>query len=153
MKTLTKTMPWQQETAAALAPLLADLVVLSLQAKQAHWNVTGPQSQPLHELYDAMADRFRGWYDLVAERIRALGGAADGRLAALAATAVEELPAGLLPGERSVALVLERVEGAAARARESLGPLGDSDPVTQDMVIGIVEGMEKQAWMLRSQAR
>ncbi len=153
MKTLTRPQSWKGETAEALAPLLADLVVLALQAKQAHWNVTGEQFKPLHELFDAMTDEYRGWYDLVAERLRALGEPADGRLAALAGTAVEEMPEGNLPGERAVVLLLERVDGLVARTREILVPLGESDPVTQDMVIGVVEGLEKQAWMLRAQAR
>jgi starvation-inducible DNA-binding protein len=153
MKAIAKPQSWKGETAEALNPLLADLVVLSLHAKQAHWNVTGPQFQPLHELFDAVADGARGWYDDVAERLRALGEPADGRLAALVGTSLEEMPAGSLSGERAVALLLERVEGVAAVGRETLAPLGTSDPVTQDLVIGIVEGLEKQAWMLRAQAR
>lgn len=153
MKTMTRPKSWQGETAEALDPLLADLVVLALQAKQAHWNVTGAQFKPLHEMFDAMTDEYRGWYDLVAERLRALGEPADGRLAALAGTAVEEMPAGTFHGEKAAALLLERVDGLVARTRETLEPLGASDPVTQDMVIGIVEGLEKQAWMLRAQVR
>jgi len=153
VKTAVKPRSGSREASEALAPLLADLVVLSLQSKQAHWNVTGPQFSPLHELFDAMAGEHRGWYDEVAERRRALGDPADARLAALAGSALPELPAGTIPGDRAVALLLERVETAAARARASIDPLGESDPVTQDMVIGIVEGLEKQAWMLRAQAR
>ena len=153
MKTIPRPSTWKAETAGALTPLLTDLVVLSLQAKQAHWNVTGPQFQPLHELFDALTNDYRGWYDLVAERLRALGEPADGRLAALAGTAVEEMPAGTFHGEKAVALVLERVEGLVIRTREGLGILGEEDLVSQDMVIGIVEGLEKQAWMLRAQAR
>ena len=115
--------------------------------------MTGPQFQPLHELFDRMADEHRAWYDLAAERLRALGAPADGRPGALSGSALEEMPPGTLPGARAVALLLERVEGASTRARASLGPLGEEDPVTQDMVLGIVEGLEKQAWMLRVQAR
>ena len=138
--------------AAALRPLLADLVTLSLHSKQAHWNVTGPQFYPLHALFDGMTDEYRGWYDEVAERIRALGEPADGRPSALAeGSAVEEMPAGLLPGEKAVSLLLHRVEGAAARAAERLPALGEVDPLSEDLVIGILRGLEKQAWMLRVQ--
>ena len=153
MKTVTKPSSWKGEATAALAPLLADLVVLSLQSKQAHWNVTGPQFSPLHALFDSMADGHRGWYDEVAERRRALGEAADARLSSLAGSPLPEMPAGSLPGDRAVALLLERVEAAAERARASLEALGAADPVSQDLVIGIVEGLEKQAWMLRAQSR
>ena len=77
---------------------------------------------------------------------------ADGRPSALAeGSAVEEMPAGLLPGEKAVSLLLHRVEGAAARAAERLPALGEVDPLSEDLVIGILRGLEKQAWMLRVQ--
>jgi starvation-inducible DNA-binding protein len=137
---------------AELRPLLLDLVVLSLQVKQAHWNVTGPLFDPLHGLFDRMVDQHRDWYDTVAERARALGEPAEARLVALAKESkVEEIPEGELPGDRAVHMILARLEGLSARTRERLGRLGDLDPVTQDMVIGVVEGLEKQAWMLRVQ--
>jgi starvation-inducible DNA-binding protein len=152
MKTATRKPPATAEAAVPLRPLLADLIVLSLHAKQAHWNVTGPQFRPLHEQFDAIATEARDAYDLVAERLLALGEPADGRMAALLErSGLEEMPAGALPGPKAVGLLLDRVEGVAARAREGIAALGESDPVTQDMVLGIVEGLEKQAWMLRSQ--
>jgi len=142
----------KNKTAEELAPLLLDLVALSLDAKQAHWNVTGPFFSPLHVLFDSMTGEYRGWYDTVAERIRALGEPADGRPATVAKAAAP-MPAGEIEGPKAVTLLLERVEGAATRARGRLGVLGELDPVSQDMVIGIVDGLDKQAWMLRVQCR
>jgi len=146
-------MPKGAKTAAVLQSILADLVNLSLQSKQAHWNVRGPFFRPLHEMFDEMTDQYREWYDDVAERARALGAPADGRASTIVATSkVEELPAGELADRQAVSLMTAAVEGAASRMREALGPLGEQDPVTQDLVIGIVAGLEKQAWMLRVQA-
>ncbi len=154
MKTTTRTQRRgadAPEAALALKPLLADLIALSLQAKQAHWNVTGPQFAPLHALFDELTTAFRGWYDEVAERLRALGVPADGRLTTVAEeTALDEFPAGLVPGERAVTLLLDRVGTTSARARNAVTALDDIDLVTQDLVIGIVQGLEKQAWMLRA---
>ena len=42
-------------TAAALQRVLPELVALSLDAKQAHWNVTGARFLALHELTDRIA--------------------------------------------------------------------------------------------------
>lgn len=39
------------ETAAALARLLADSYVIYLKTQGFHWNVVGPQFEPLHELF------------------------------------------------------------------------------------------------------
>ena len=138
--------------AADLQAILVDLIALSLQTKQAHWNVRGPLFGPLHAFFDEMTDAARGWYDDVAERSRALGAPADGRPSAVAAaTKVEDLPAGEISDRESVSRLLKIVEGIAGRIRGRLGPVGEQDLITQDLLIGIVEGLEKQAWMLRAQ--
>jgi starvation-inducible DNA-binding protein len=141
-----------KKVAAELQAILVDLIALSLQSKQAHWNVRGPLFGPLHELYDRMTDEYRGWYDEVAERARALGAPADGRPSTVAAsTRVEDLPAGEVSDRDSVALLQKAVEGLAGRIRAKLHAIGAQDPMTQDLLIGVVEGLEKQAWMLRAQ--
>lgn len=140
-----------RKAAGKLQPVLVDLIALSLQSKQAHWNVRGPLFRPLHELFDEMTEAYRGWYDDVAERARALGAPADGRPSTVAASAkVEDLPAGEVSDRDCVAGLLRAVEGLAGRVRAKLAGLGEEDPVTQDLLIGIVEGLEKQAWMLRA---
>lgn len=140
------------KVAAELQTYLTDLISLSLQSKQAHWNVRGPLFSPLHALYDEMTDAYRGWYDDVAERNRALGAVADGRPSTIASSGrVKDLPAGEIQDRESVGLMLAQVEGLIGRVRAKLDWLGEQDPVTQDMMIGIVEGLEKQAWMLRAQ--
>ncbi len=139
--------------AEILSPVLADLVALSLACKQAHWNVEGPQFAPLHALFDAMTAEYRAWYDEIAERILALRVFADGRLSTVAgATRVEEMPAGMLAGPDAVSLLLARVEAFAVRLRAAQERLGEVDAVSEDMAIGILAGVEKQAWMLRVQA-
>jgi starvation-inducible DNA-binding protein len=112
----------------------------------------GPAFEPLHLMFDRMTNEYRTWYDLVAERLRGLGFAADGRPSRVAgATRVEDLPEGEIQDRKSIRRFLPLVEGLAARIRERLGPIGESDPVTQDMLIGIAEGLDKQAWMVRAQ--
>ena len=64
---------------------LADAIDLQLQAKQAHWNVKGPQFIALHELFDGIASSLDGNIDEMAERATALGGVAEGTLQVVAA--------------------------------------------------------------------
>ncbi|HWL11158.1 MAG TPA: DNA starvation/stationary phase protection protein Dps [Planctomicrobium sp.] len=59
---------------------LADIIDLTLQAKQAHWNVKGPHFIALHKLFDEVYGQFSEQTDEIAERIVALGGNADGIL-------------------------------------------------------------------------
>jgi starvation-inducible DNA-binding protein len=139
-------------TAVALQDSLVELIDLSLQAKQAHWNVTGPAFKPLHEFLDEMTTEYRGWYDDVAERLVAIGVQPDGRTTTVAAhTPLGQLPEGALRDAELIPLFLDRVETVAGRIRERLAPVGEVDLVTQDLLIGIVHGLDKQAWMLRAQ--
>lgn len=140
------------EVVTLLQGYLVDLIGLSLQGKQAHWNVVGPLFHPLHEMFDKMVDEFRNGYDLFAERIRALGHPADGRLKTLASKNQEpELPSGLIQDQDAIRLILSRVETLKNTLSGHLSRMGELDLVTQNMMMNMIEGLDKQAWMLRSQ--
>ena len=62
---------------------LADALDLGLQAKQAHWNIKGPQFTSLHELFDQTAESVEGFADVMAERAVQLGGQAEGTVQAI----------------------------------------------------------------------
>ena len=68
------------QIATLLQDRLVDSIDLSLQAKQAHWNVKGPSFIALHELFDKVAEDAETYVDLIAERIVQLGGIAVGTL-------------------------------------------------------------------------
>jgi starvation-inducible DNA-binding protein len=57
---------------------LADCLDLANQAKQAHWNVKGPNFIALHELFDKVHEVAKAAADEIAERAAALGGQAEG---------------------------------------------------------------------------
>src|SRR3954466_10757859 len=57
---------------------LADAIDLGTQAKQAHWNVKGPNFIALHELFDQINEEVEGYVDEIAERAVQLGGVAEG---------------------------------------------------------------------------
>ena len=69
---------------AVLNARLADAIDLQFQAKQAHWNVKGPNFIALHELFDKISGDLGGHVDDMAERITALGGTAEGTIQAVA---------------------------------------------------------------------
>ncbi|MGH9230149.1 MAG: ferritin-like domain-containing protein [Acidimicrobiales bacterium] len=136
--------------ASALQKLLPDLLALSLDAKQAHWNVTGPAFLTLHALTDQIAADAIGWADRVAERALALGFAVDGRPATVAASASPFL-AGRL-GDREATDELGALLGdVAAAARAALDVLAHADAVGHEIVVSVLEGLEKHRWMLHAQ--
>jgi len=138
------------EQATDLQATLAELIELSLQAKHAHWNVVGPAFKPVHEFLDELTDAYRGWYDDVAERLVAIGIAPDGRSATIStASGLAPLPTGPLADQAVLAAFDERVSDIAVRIRERADRF-DGDLASQDLLIEILRGIEKQRWMIRA---
>ena len=138
--------------ASALQSLLPQLVALMLDAKQVHWNVTGPMFLPLHALTDEIAADARSWADRVAERAVALGFTVDARPGTVAAVA-RRFPAGRVADREATAELVLLIDSVAATARASLESLEPADAVAHDITIGVLEGLEKYRWMLRAQTR
>lgn len=60
--------------ADALNGLLADSYALYLKTKNFHWHVSGPHFRDYHLLFDDQAAQILGTTDLIAERVRKIGG-------------------------------------------------------------------------------
>lgn len=66
-----------QATAAitvALNPLVADTFALYVKTKNFHWHLSGPHFRDYHLLFDEQADQIYAMADVLAERVRKLGG-------------------------------------------------------------------------------
>jgi starvation-inducible DNA-binding protein len=138
---------------SALQDSLVELIDLALQAKQYHWNVVGPNFRAVHVHLDELTDEVRGWYDDVAERLVALGVAADGRSGTVASgTPLPEAGDGWQRDADTVAAMAARVDQVAGNVRRRAVEIGDDDLISQDLLVEVGAGLEKQAWMLRAQA-
>jgi starvation-inducible DNA-binding protein len=116
---------------AILNQYLADSFDLMSQVKQAHWNVKGPDFWQLHKLFDEVAARAAEWVDLLAERVTALGGYANGtvRMAATAST-LPEFPTDITDSMdcvRAVADRLARFTNSARDAIDETDKIGDAN--------------------------
>jgi starvation-inducible DNA-binding protein len=131
---------------------LADAIDLHLQAKQAHWNIKGPNFVGLHELFDRVAAEADEYSDLIAERAAALGGVARGTLqAVLAQSQLREYP--LAVGDwrahvRAMQDALATFGRGARKAIEDATALNDAD--TADMFTEISRGVDKSLWMVEA---
>lgn len=131
---------------------LADSIHLSLQTKQAHWNVKGPNFIALHELFDAIYTLLQGHIDEIAERVTALGGIAEGTLAAVIARShLPAYPTDIVAGHDHVAALSARLAlfGKAVRGDiDRTANLGDAG--TADLFTGISRELDKQLWFLEA---
>jgi len=59
---------------AALNPILADVFALYLKTKNFHWHVSGPHFRDYHLMLDEQAGQLFDMTDMIAERIRKIGG-------------------------------------------------------------------------------
>ena len=101
-----------------LQRVLADLIELHLQGKQAHWNVVGTNFRDLHLQLDELVDFARGGSDTIAERMRALDAVPDGRSDTVAAsTSLPRFPADELDTAEVVDLITTRTYAAVETLR------------------------------------
>ena len=65
-----------EEISIGLRELLADVFALYVKTKNFHWHMVGPHFRDYHLLLDDHGDQIFAMTDVVAERIRKLGGVA-----------------------------------------------------------------------------
>jgi starvation-inducible DNA-binding protein len=146
-------MPDDQRRAIAegLSRLLADTYTLYLKTHNFHWNVTGPQFNSLHLMFEGQYTELALAVDLIAERIRALGEPAPGSYSAFAKLSTIKEADGV-PNATDMVRILADDQLAVVRTARSVFPLADAaqDEPTADLLTQRMQVHEKTAWMLRA---
>ena len=131
---------------------LALAIDLSLQTKQAHWNVKGPNFIALHELFDKVADEAREFVDLIAERITTLGGTAEGTLQAVGSrSTLPPYSLTISSGPQhleALSSALAAFGASVRRAIDESAGFGDAD--TADLFTEVSRETDKQLWFLEA---
>ena len=63
-----------KDLSAALNIVLADVFAIYLKTKNFHWHMSGPHFRDFHLLLDEQADQLFAMTDVIAERVRKVGG-------------------------------------------------------------------------------
>lgn len=131
---------------------LADSIDLVYQAKQAHWNVKGPNFIALHELFDRVATELDVHVDDLAERITTLGGVAMGTVRLSAEnSSLAEYPHEISDGTAHVDALSTALSDFGKKARKNIDTtdeLGDKD--TADLYTGISRNVDKLLWFVEA---
>jgi len=131
---------------------LADAADLKSQAKQAHWNVKGPDFIALHELFDRVASEIDGYVDDIAERITALGGVAMGtvRLAAKNSS-LSEYPHEISDGAAHIDALSTVLADFGKKVRKNIDASDEiGDKVTADLYTEISREVDKILWLVEA---
>ncbi len=133
----------------ALNQAVAETAVTTMMAQNFHWNVTGMAFGPLHDLFQKIyEDHFIAQDDL-AERIKALDGHANGKLADMVAASKVAEHDGHAPAEDMIAALAQAqktLSSTLAGAAEIAASHGDL--LTEDLCIGRGQVHDKFAWLL-----
>ena len=141
----------REAIAAGLARLLADSYSLYLKTHNYHWNVTGPQFNALHTMFEDQYTELATAVDEIAERIRTLGIRAPGSYSAFAKLTQIEEGDGDESAEEMIRQLVIGQETIARTAREAFPAAEEaSDEATADLLTQRMQLHEKNAWMLRS---
>lgn len=139
----------QTEIAAALNQCVAETVVTTMLAQNFHWNVKGMSFGPLHALFQQVYEDHFAAQDDLAERVRALGGHANGKLVDMVAASKVSEHDGHAKDQEMIALLADAQRTVAA----TLAGTADiaekhGDLLTQDLCISRGQTHEKFAWLL-----
>lgn len=141
-----------QEIALILNKILADEHILYAKTHNYHWNYEGDNFMEMHKFYEGQYEELAEIIDEVAERIRAIGHYAEGRLKEyLKLTQLEE-PAPATKQQEQVRNLHDDHEIVIRHLRKMVDYLADDlkDAGTADFLTGLMEKHEKIAWMLRA---
>lgn len=137
------------QLAHGLQAILVDLIELSLQGKQAHWNIVGPNFRDLHLQLDEVVAAARLHADEVAERMRALHAVPDGRTPTIAkTTSLAEPREGLVSTSDAVDAVVAALDSACSTVRGVYEAVEKDDAATTDILNQILLQLEKLSWMV-----
>ena len=135
---------------AALNGLLADAFALYLKTKNFHWHVSGPHFRDYHLMLDEQAEQLFATTDVLAERVRKIGGLtlrSIGHVAKLQSVHDnnEEF---VTPGDMLAELMADN-KGVAQRLREAHA-IADKheDAATAGMLELFIDGAERRTWFL-----
>ncbi|MEM7614179.1 MAG: DNA starvation/stationary phase protection protein [Pseudomonadota bacterium] len=135
----------------ALNQSVAETAVTTMLAQNFHWNVTGMAFGPLHALFQEIyEDHFQAQDDL-AERLKAVGGHAEGTLAGMLERSKVSEHNGHATDQEMIKAMLTAQETLAATLA-GCGELaaGHGDTLTEDLSIARGQVHEKFAWFLRA---
>ena len=133
---------------------LANVIDLTLDGKQCHWNLQGSGFIGVHQLLDDTAERIREVSDAIAERIVILGGMPNGLARRIAKDSIlDDYPTNITEVDEHVRELTDRYKKVAVKLREAIDAAGDAgDEDTADLFTEASRIVDKDAWFIGANA-
>jgi starvation-inducible DNA-binding protein len=140
----------RRDIAGALNVLLADTFALYMKTKNFHWHVSGPFFRSYHLLLDDQSESLEKSIDILAERVRKIGGTtirSIGQIASL--QRIKDNDKDFVPAQDMLKELMEDNKDVIANFRQA-HEVADKheDVATASMLEIFIDEAEKRCWFL-----
>jgi starvation-inducible DNA-binding protein len=139
-----------KDISATMNAILADVFALYMKTKNFHWHMSGPHFRDYHLLLDEHADQLFAMTDVVAERVRKIGGLTLHSIGEIARNQrVLDNDAEYVEPLDMLAELAEDNKTLAARLREAHNVCEEHRDVATTSLIEVwIDETERRAWFL-----
>src|SRR5256712_3209737 len=139
-----------KDISAAMNAILADVFALYLKTKNFHWHVSGPHFRDYHLLLDEHAEQLFAMTDVIAERVRKVGGLTLHSIGEIARTQrVLDNDADYVEPLDMLAELMDDNKTFAARLREAHNVCDEHrDVATASFIEVWIDETERRTWFL-----
>jgi starvation-inducible DNA-binding protein len=139
-----------EEVSQALNGLLADTFALFIKTKNFHWHVSGPFFRSYHLLLDDQAESLQESVDVLAERVRRIGGTtirSIGQIASL--QRIKDNNEDFVPAHEMLMELMDDNKAVIANFRQA-HEIADKheDVATASLIENFIDEAEKRCWFL-----
>jgi starvation-inducible DNA-binding protein len=139
-----------QAVTEALNPLIADAFALYVKTKNFHWHLVGSHFRDYHKLFDQQAEQIFGSIDVMAERVRRVGGTTIRSISHISRLqTIADDNEGFVPaGEMAKRLMQDNLH-IAKKQRAAIDVCEKHrDSVTANVLQDILDQTERRKWFL-----
>jgi starvation-inducible DNA-binding protein len=144
-----------KDITAALNALVADTFALYLKTKNFHWHISGPHFRDYHLLFDEQADQIFAITDVLAERVRKLGGTTIRSIGDISRRQrIADNDGDYVDPQDMLAELREDNQRFIAAMREAHDLCDEHDDVATTSLLEVhIDEAEKRVWFLYEAAR
>jgi starvation-inducible DNA-binding protein len=139
-----------RDISAALNGLLADTFALYLKTKNFHWHMSGPHFRDYHLLLDEQSDQIFAMTDVLAERVRKVGGLTLHSIGEVSRTQrLSDNDAPYVEPQDMLAELREDNRTFAKKLREAHSVCDEHEDVASTSLLEVfIDETERRAWFL-----
>jgi starvation-inducible DNA-binding protein len=134
----------------AINPLIADALALYVKTKNYHWHVSGSHFRDYHLLFDEQAASILSSVDVLAERVRKIGGTTIRSIAHIVSLqTIEDDDDDAIPAPEMIRRLIEDNRRMAERQRAAIEICSrNRDSATESVLETVLDETERRVWFL-----